>query len=161
MTVILKALIRYDPEPSKYARKIKEVSREAYRAGMEFWHANILPGHFQPGAEEKYGYAPRTERHERKKRQRHHGGQPLVFSGFARSKILGPPRIRAYPTRATMELYAPSYFYNKPPAGKPDMAAEVFAIAESEKPRIYRVMQDRAEQKLKTLRGPMRTVIIG
>lgn len=161
MTVIMRVAIRYDPPPSRYARKIKEVSREAYRAGMEFWHANILPGHFQTGAEAKYGMAPRTPGHEKKKRQRHHGGQPLVFSGFAKSKILGPPRIRAYPTRATMELYAPSYFRDKPAAGQPDMAAEVFRIAESEKPRIHRVMQDVAEQKLKTLRGPLRTVIIG
>ncbi|MHC4176238.1 MAG: hypothetical protein ACYSWU_01955 [Planctomycetota bacterium] len=113
--------ITYEPPVSKYGRRLNAIIKEAQREAAEHWHSDILPGHFQPGAAEKYGYAPRTLKHEKRKR----GKPPLVYTGEGRDAILGPAYIQPHPTRVTINLAAPSYFWATPPSKQPDKADEV------------------------------------
>jgi hypothetical protein len=101
--------ITYEPPPGQYARRLPAITKDVLREAAEYWHSDILPEHFQPGAAEKYGYAPRTQAHKRRKRQKHREHLPLVFTGAGREDILSPPYIQVSPTRTTMTLAAPTY----------------------------------------------------
>lgn len=66
----------------------------ALRAVAAHWAKEILPGHFKSGAESKYRYVKRTERHLRRKRREGRGDDPNVYTGRLRDKMVGmEPRV--------------------------------------------------------------------
>lgn len=149
--------ITYEPPISKYGRRLNAVTKEAQRVAAEHWAGRMLKEHFAPGAAEKYGYAPRTAKHERRKR----GKPPLVFGGLARAAILGPPYIRAYPTRVTIDLAAPSYFWARPPSNQPDKAAEVSRVTYQEQQELMLLMGRTGSRLLRETGGKETVVITG
>lgn len=69
-------------------RQYKAARDAALRAAGDMWVEKILPGHFKAGAEQKYRYATRTEKHLRRKRREGKGQDPNVYTGRLRDKML-------------------------------------------------------------------------
>ncbi|HUX14941.1 MAG TPA: hypothetical protein VMW52_00625 [Phycisphaerae bacterium] len=158
--MILHIKITYDgAEATVGQRRLREINRTALGTGMRFMHQELLPGHFEPGASERYDYAPRSEHYKRRK-PRYAREIALVRSGRGKREILAMPHIQAFPTRATMTLSAPSYFRMMPAPGQPDMAAEVFTVLPEEKTRIEIVMGKTVVAELRK-RGIQKTVVVG
>jgi hypothetical protein len=139
--------------PADFSRRgWREVLRGAMRAAAEHWHAEMLPRHFERSARERYGYQPRTAGYQRRKvrdvqRGKAAGGVDLVYSGLARDSALKPPRIRAYPTRARVELLVPPYINMRPnPRGRraaaPALGDEMTRVTFDEARRLEAVMVD-------------------
>lgn len=92
-------LVLTSPKGDKGLKRLYADAREqALRAAGEYWAKEILPAHFNAGAEKKYGYAPRTERYLRRKRREGRGQDPNVYTGRLAQKMLAT---------------APSYTVNK------------------------------------------------
>jgi hypothetical protein len=149
--------ITSEPPMSKYSRRLNAVMKEVQREVADYWADRMLPGHFEHGAAEKYGYAPRTTAHERRKRQK----PPLVFSGFGREQILRPPYIQASPTRMLMELAAPSYFWASPPSNHPDKADEVSRMTFQEQQQIMMRMGKNASRMIQEMGGKETVILTG
>lgn len=127
-------------------RAMREIGRTANRKTCMFWVVEYLPGHFEPGADTKYGYKPRSSKYQRAKerqaarkgptrRQVRKGGKvDLVYSGLMeRIMTRQRPSIRAYPTRAVADIVGPSYISLRPKdPDHPHKAAEVTATIRPE-----------------------------
>jgi hypothetical protein len=139
--------LTFDRPPDFSNRGWKEVLRGAMRAAAEHWHAEMLPRHFERSARERYGYQPRTAAYQRRKIRsgRATGGVDLVYSGLSRDSALKPPRIRAYPSRARLELLVPPYIKMRPdPRGRrraaPAMGDELTRVTYQESQELSEVM---------------------
>lgn len=140
--------LTFDRPPDFSKRGWNEVLRAAMRAAAEHWHAEMLPRHFQRSAREVYGYQPRTAAYQRRKVREVMSGKAaaavdLVHSGLTRDSAVKPPRIKAYPTRARLELLVPPYIKMRPdPRGRrkaaPAMGDELTRVT-------YRESQELAE----------------
>jgi len=164
---IQRIIITFEPPASRYGRKLPEVTRAAFRAGMLYWHRTFAPKHFQPGAAEKYRHKRRTKKYQRTKRilaargkVRDGGRLDLVHSGLTRRKVLARPYIRAYPKRATLHMATPSYVRMVPNrSNHPHMAKEITAVTPQERVQLMQVIGTEAERQLKAIRDT-RTVVI-
>lgn len=113
--------ITFDRPPDFSKRGWREALRGAMRAAAEHWHAAIMPRHFERSARGRYGYQPRTAKYQRRKMfsGAARSGLDLVYSGRARESAMRRPLIRAYPTRARLDLLVPPYIKMKPdPRGR-------------------------------------------
>lgn len=91
--MIAKAKFGVNPALRQLARgggPIVDSARKSLRKGADFWHKQILPGHFEPGASKKYAgaYTPRTNRHIRRKARRGSAAGPQRFTGTHRQQTL-------------------------------------------------------------------------
>lgn len=157
--MILRSTITFEPPFKARSRKLGPVLKAAHDAGARFWHREMLPGHFTHGAKGRYGYAQRDWKRRVRKRTR---GKPyLVVSGVTKERTTATIRVQAYPTRATLTLYAPSYVHQRPRRpNMPDMAREIFAVRSDEQKRIEAVEQQTAEKMLRDMKET-KTVRIG
>ncbi len=109
-----------------------------------FWHTEIFPSHFTPGAESRYGYEPRSKKYLAKKRKYGRGQGKYVsnvFTGMSKRWMTSLAKVSATGNTATVNMPAPAYF-RKPfvgtatdPNGKtftitrqPDKVAEVTRV---------------------------------
>jgi hypothetical protein len=97
----------------------KEVQRGAMRAAAEHWHANMLPRHFERSARERYGYQPRSDAYQYYKVRAVMNGKAvsavdLIYSGTTRDAAAKQPLIKAFPTRARLDLLVPPYISMTP-----------------------------------------------
>ena len=134
--------------PGFSSRAWREILRNAMRAAAEHWHAEMLPGHFARNARAKYGYQPRSERYQGQKIKARGRGKAvdtvdLVYSGLARDSALKPPRIKAYPTRARLDLVVPPYINMRPNRGKgntrPSLGEEMTRVTYAESRELAEV----------------------
>jgi len=112
----------FDRPPDFSRRGWSEVQRAAMRAAAEHWHASMLPRHFEQNARARYGYQPRTPGYQESKvravmRGKARGGMDLVFSGLTRDSAMKRPLIKAFPTRARIDLLVPPYIGVAPALG--------------------------------------------
>jgi hypothetical protein len=180
MLPLTRIKITVDPAPTKYARAPKRATKAGYRAMAEYWSKHFRPMRFRRGAQARYGFQQRKPRYRSRKRRlananvrlkdyappfdtvREGGTRALVYTGLARHKMLLPPIVKAFPTRATVRMHAPSYFKIKPKSGQPSLYEEATRVIPSEKRKLEQVAQKRAERELKGMRGGSKyTVVIG
>ncbi len=97
-------------------RDRREVLRAAYEDLGAFWHRKLLPRHFRKGAQDRYGYRPRSAAYLRRKKRDAARGRaieggttPLVYTGLLRRLMTRSAIIRGFPTRARVEMERPSY----------------------------------------------------
>lgn len=160
--IILRTKIQFDPNPGQYARRFDKVRSQAHLAGGLYWHSRILQRHFRAGAATRYGYRPRSPKHQEHKRKHGRSPLPLVMMGDTEEAATrSAAGIRGFPSRTTFRLFTPSYIPQRPKrSNAPDMAAEIFAIVPSEIRQIEQVEQRVAEKLLKQMKAP-HTVTIG
>lgn len=139
-------------------RDWKEVLRAGMREAGQYWHQEIMPKHFERSARARYGYQPRRDRYQGYKIRARGRGKAvdtvdLVFSGQTRSSALKPPLIKAYPTRARVDLLVPPYINMRPdPRGKrkaaPAMGDELTRVTYQESQKLSEVVRDMMESAL-------------
>jgi len=127
----------------------KEVLRGAMRAAAEHWHAEMLPRHFMQSARERYGYQPRTAGYQRSKVHAVMSGKAksacdLILSGLTQQSAMQRPLIKAFPTRARLDLLVPPYIQMRPnPRGKrkaaPAMGDELTRVTYDEAEELANV----------------------
>lgn len=138
--------------PELVRRELGECSRAANRAMAETWiDSGMLKDHFTPTAHYKYGYAQRSRRYMARKTKlaargivMDGGRTDLVFFGRLRRMLTQiHPLIKAFPSRATVLLFGPEYFSDRPrDPRKPNMGKEVCTTLESQE----RILAGRGDQ---------------
>lgn len=127
----------------------------------DFWHKQIFPSHFTPGAETRYGYEPRTEAYKKKKRRLGRGQGRYVaniFSGKSARWMTSTGTISSTSKTATVHMPAPAYFRNpfigtiRFASGKsmtikrqPDKVAEVTRVNDADYRRIEKFASSRLQ----------------
>jgi hypothetical protein len=138
----------HEQYPELMKREIGEASRASNRAMAEMWVGaeggfSMLADHFTPTAHYRYGYAQRSRRYLSLKMKAAASGRPmngfpvvdggrtdLVLSGRLRHMMTAiHPLIKAFPTRATVLLFGPPYFTDRPrDPRRPNMGREVTTV---------------------------------
>jgi hypothetical protein len=147
-----------------------EITRQAHGEMGEQWHREFLPLHFQAGARERYGYQSRSRGYLEKKRRLFLRGlskgtelQDLVFTGEMRSLLTSYSLIRAYPSRASVEMVAPRYITFRPFDGpaevrkassQPNKMAEVTTVNAAEASILSETLGNRVTSLLDAYREP-------
>lgn len=141
-------------EKGKLTRKFARCAKDAYAEMGSLWHDKILPLHFQSGAKHRYNYAPRTRKYrDRRTRKGVAGDTDMVFSGDMRKQMQQFATIRAYPTRATVNVQAPTYMTLRPNTFKgstqPDKFRELSQLTQSDYKTLETKLQQRIEAAMK------------
>jgi hypothetical protein len=112
----------------------------------------MLPRHFLQSARGRYGYQPRTAGYQRSKVRAVMSGKAksaydLIYSGLTQESAMHRPLIKAYPTRARLDLLVPPYINMRPdPRGKrkaaPAMGDELTRVTYDEAEALARVAAD-------------------
>lgn len=95
-------------------RKLAKIREQAYAAVGTLWFNNILPKHFEEGADMLYDYRPRSPRYiKRKKRLAARGlkykNKPLQFTGTTKNMATSRARIVATGNQCTVSYNVPAY----------------------------------------------------
>ena len=152
------------PRPPDFSQRgFREVLRGAMYAAADFWHGKIMPRHFQQSAHRRYGYQQRTESYERQKLRGLRTGKAvsaydLVFSGTTRDSAAKPPLIRAFPTRARLDLLVPPYINMRPNrngkrAAAPSLGEELTRVTYDEAEQLAAVALDFVEARIGAVRS--------
>ena len=150
-----------DSPKARMQRLPKNVSL-VVKAAVRYWHTNMLPEHFKPGAAEKYGYAGRGMRYCEKKKIRGKYAD-LVYSGKARDRLTRSIALKVIGKGSTAAKghFVVSgeidYFYRRA-ANAPDMPAEMKAVNDSDYKKIGRFIRDGVLENMK--RGRTRKQIV-
>jgi hypothetical protein len=93
-------------DPRLFVRDHARFLRESLREAMAEHHERHIPRHFQPFAIAKYGYKPRSNGYERRKRRlgKHN---PLEFTGRTKTQVTTSRQITATQHRATLIMRLP------------------------------------------------------
>ena len=110
-----------------------------------YWHTELFPSHFTPGAESRYGYEARTKNYKDGTKRRKGVGQGKfvanVFSGMSKRWMTNLVKVTGTGKTSTVHMQAPDYF-RKPFVGtvtrsdgttftikrQPDKVAEVTRV---------------------------------
>lgn len=137
----------------KLTRKFARCAKEAYAEMGGLWHDKILPLHFERGAKHRYGYAPRSAKYRTRKKNAGKGDTDLVFTGDMRKQMQQFATIRAFPTRATVNVQAPFYMTLKPNtfAGstQPDKFKELSGLTNADYNQLQTRLQTVIERAMK------------
>lgn len=143
------------------AREFREISKRAWQAAGEFWHAEILPRHFEPDAARVYRYQRRSRSYEARKLRQVGHRRPLEFSGELRRTVARTRDVRTSGTRggaARIVLRGPRYLYAyRKDLKQPDKAAELKAVSYRDARDLARVLDERLTAELE-LRAPREDV---
>lgn len=95
-------------------RKLAKIREQAYAAVGEMWFKNILPKHFEEGADLEYNYKPRSPRYIKRKRRLAARGlkyknKPLQYTGNTKNMATSRARIAATGNQCTVTYTVPSY----------------------------------------------------
>jgi len=132
-------------------RDLKKFAQKGLAKVGETWVKKFQRRHFETGAATKYGYARRSAKWMRRKREAVERGWawdsktrqrvavtssarlPLVWTGRMKEMALAAQRIEAFTTNVRVKMKAPYYvtMRGKHQAG-PDKAAEMTAVARNE-----------------------------
>lgn len=144
----------------RLTRRAGRILREAHRKQALYWHSRFLKRHFTRRAISRYGYQGRTKEYRDYKKWLHQRGlrdviepdTPLVFTGLTRRKMLGPPQVKAFPSRATLLMPAPSYASFKPKkANHPNLPRELLAVAADERQVLDKTVERELEREFKRI----------
>lgn len=138
----------------KFTRKYDRAAKDAFGEMGGLWHSDILPLHFEESAKHRYHYQPRTKKYrDRRARLGVAGDTDMVFTGDMRRAMLAFATIRAYPTRATVNVQAPFYMTLKPNASKgssqPDKFKELSGLTQADYNKLQTKLQTRIERNMK------------
>lgn len=79
-----------------------------------FWHTELFPAHFTPGAEQRFDYEPRTKGYVDGRKRRYGRGQGKyvsnLFTGESRRRMTQLKTITSTSGTATVRMDAPAYF---------------------------------------------------
>lgn len=148
-----------DKHSLHFSRRVRdEIYRGTYYAIAKRWQTKWLPRHFTRRARQRYDYAPRTAKwNARKKREaatssrvKKGGRVDIVYTGLAERLFSKPHAIRAFPTRATINMHGPRYITMQPRGkNRHAIGKEITRIISEELHDLDRVGQVELERLIK------------
>jgi len=169
MPVLIRSKIELKNFPSKRAWRAAMV--KGHDAQGQHWHQHMLKEHFRRNSRQRYGYKPRSEKYERRKRFGNTGKQgfrgrakymgmvDLVCEGDLEESIRGWATIRAFPSRVTVAMNGPSYLRINYKPNRPNLAREITAVIPEEEKLLADVMDDVVTREMNRT-GETRTITI-
>jgi len=157
--VVVAFAVTIDDEHSlQFSRAVqRQILTATYRAIGDRWQTKWLPRHFTRRARDIYGYHPRSKKYQaRKERAAQRAGSKikkggrvdLVYTGLAERLFSKRHAIRAYPTRATINIHGPTYVSMRPRQGNTRaIGPEVLKVI----PEELRDLDDTGQKTLETL----------
>jgi hypothetical protein len=163
MAVIIGAVVKINPSLKELGfsgRAANRIWKEAHREAGQYWFDHFLGRHWDAGANEKYGYQPRTFGWLRAKqriaaaRGYPAGGKvPLLFTGTAREDLRRFALVRSFPSRVTVTMRGPLYITMNPrKAGRPNMGKEVTSTTIEERRKLTEIIRDSLERQIRASR---------
>jgi len=160
----------------------------AHQKVGDYWWKHFLPRHFRYDAKHKYKHAKRNTSYLLSKQKKARFGRALspgtvdnVLTGAAKQALMSSSTIRAFPTRATLKMVAPSYFLMKPFTGnrsagftygkngsktinagagqQPPKGEETTRVTPAERAKLGEVLRDEMERQIKQFRAKRVTTI--
>ena len=160
MSIPIKITTYYEQPPEVTVRTWRELLRESHADIGDHWVRTMLPGHFERGAREKYGYAARSKGYLARKTNVWRKGKAappfldLVFSGDMRRVMLSVVSVRGFPSRTTITMVAPNYMTFRPKGNQPDKHAEVTRVTPAQERELSELLNERVTEKLNALKEP-------
>ena len=129
----------------------KAIIRRGMMDMAHTWHKEMVPKHFQAGAERKYGYKKRGSKYQRWKQRRNK--PPLVASGRTRNAAKAMVRVTGSYKAVRARLFVPRYVKMIPtrPDG-PAMGLELVQTTSRERIALLKRLRRRVLRELKALR---------
>lgn len=145
--------------PEQHMRGMGPAVRRALAGAVRYWHQRFYPLHFREGADERYGYKPRSpgkklkskrsgvtlygiSYEQRKWRLKGHG-DPLTWSGLLRRMSGLPIAVRGTRFRATGTMQVPWYVKMTPARrNAPALGRELIRTTQGEAEQMRRVVRE-------------------
>ncbi len=144
-----------------------KLTRPAMLEAIELWHNKFLPGHFRPGASQKYNYSKRAISTMNRKEGIARTGRrdallPLVHSGRMRREVSRVIRVSALKTgkRAHGVMSGPRQLSIRRP-GYPDLQRELTAITREEAQQLAEFTAANIVERIKANQDHSTTTIRG
>jgi len=160
----------HEQHPDLTVRQLRTVTKTTHEAIGRHWYERLLPEHFTPWARVAFNHAPRSRKYLRQKmalarsgRVLEGGSMDLVATGTLRRMVLGiAPIVKGYPTRATVKVFGPTYFQDRPRSPrKPNMARELKAVSDVHGKRLQTVAEHTFTATLAAVRATKTTTTKG
>lgn len=147
--------LEYEGHPRDKMAALKAGTKEGLEKAVEYWHKHFAPRHFRPEAYQLYGYAKRTEKHEKRKRRKFGHNNPLWFTGASRRAILRSIRITSRVSGkervAFGAVFPPAHFWKyvvSKAGGGHRRGKELFATTKAEEKVLFAVVSQTIEKHL-------------
>ncbi len=152
MTIIIRIDTELIDQVSK--RAWNPIAKAAHFKQATYWHEKILPRHFKPQAKSKYGHQRRTKRYRKRKLTDAKRGKAIlggvvdnVRTGLLMESLMGLGLVQAFPTRAVLTMFGPSYLMVRlRSTSQPDKASEILEVIPGEADEMGGVL-DKAVQR--------------
>jgi len=149
---MIRGMVIIEGSPRGMVKQFRRLVKEGLiNLVSNFWHQQVLPGHFKPEAKRKYKYAPRDLKYTRRKAKRKPMAGPLEFSGRSKRMLTRTIRVSGTAKKATGAMQAPRYFWMTP-KNHPDKPAEVTAVTKRETLTMAKMLNSRVTKRLNTLK---------
>jgi len=144
------AAINLEGWPAMRKSDLNRLKKEAYMRVGKIWLKKMLPAHFRAGAASKYGYEPRSLRHNRRKRAIFHHTQPLVFTGALKREVLSPAGHSVSATSKGARVRLHHHVVHR------KVHEELIAVTEPERRELSAVFTNELARLMKTFKGKRR-----
>lgn len=160
----------HEHHPDLVVRELRLVTKATHEAIGRHWYDRLLPEHFTPWARSAFNHTPRSKKYLRMKAMLARSGKvldggslDLVATGTLRRMVLGiAPIVKGYPSRATVKIFGPTYFQERPRNPKrPNMARELKAVSEVHGKRLQTVGEQTFTAALAAVRATKTTTTKG
>jgi len=129
--------------PRALLREMDRATKNALELAIDTWHEDMMPDHFEDGADEKYSYQPRTQKYINHKMKRFGQDRSLVYTGQSMRAAKSGIRISSRANRSANKVQAmgamdvPKHFY-KYRKNQPDKANELTRTTYDEDAKLER-----------------------
>ena len=153
------------PENSLLKRDRNKASKLAGQDTLRYWHANLLPRHFEQGGEQKYKYQRRTPAYRFHKRQETGGTSPIIWSGDTRAMMMGtPPSPTGTANSARLRLVGPRYISirrkgEQTAGASPDLVKEISTINQPDATAMGAHYRDAILERMRVINRVTKKVI--
>lgn len=145
-------------------RSFRKANKAAFSVMGQYWYDHFLPLHFRREARTKYNYQARGTKYERRKkalgkssyakRPKYGGEVDEVWSGTLEQNLKSYVNVKAYPTRATVNMTGPRYVTMRPyKSGHPNIGEEVTRVTKAEADVLVKVHDTELQRQLDDVSG--------
>lgn len=149
MVLIPKDIVWNIDDPKNWPRGYRAAVSHVSKNTMQYdWHRRMFPDHFKKGADQIYGYKPRSGRYLAYKRKTGRD-LPIFFSGKTRSWTKQWIKITGRGTTTSGLLHAPWYVRMKPTKrNAPNLGAELTEMTTDEMQEVAETMARRVAKRM-------------
>lgn len=143
---MIKTTITYKRSPELVAKEFRKIVKAQLQEIGKLWHKGFLPLHFARGARQRYNYAPRSKRYERRKLRKFGHTKPLVFTGRMERELKRRHQVTGTGRSVKVRMKAPPYakYHNK--------LREVTVTTQQEATVLAHELHDRVIRAIEQLR---------